>query len=156
MFLFMAINVAPIAKHRRPKAARRLTRRVAFLCVLAAVSVLSASCGRIRQTPTAPQDGYTMTMVVQPSQPRVGDGTLVVTLRDPDDRPVAGAGLQVEGNMSHAGMKPSFGTVTAEDAGQYTVAIQWTMAGDWYVDIKAALADGRVIARRFPIIVHAQ
>jgi hypothetical protein len=97
-----------------------------------------------------------MTMVAQPSEPGVGDGTLVVALRDPAGNPVTGAGLQVEGNMSHAGMKPSFGKVTGEDAGQYIVAIPWTMGGDWYVDIKATLADGRVIARRFPITIHAK
>ena len=97
-----------------------------------------------------------MTLVAQPSQLGVGDGTLVVTLRDPAGNSVTGAGLQVEGNMSHAGMKPSFGKVTGEDAGQYTVAIPWTMGGDWYVDIKATLADGRVIARRFPISIHAK
>ena len=156
MSLLMAINVAPIVDIRRLKAALRLARWAAFLCVLVAVSVLSAGCGRIQQPTTAPQDGYTMTMVAQPSEPGVGDGTLVVTLHDPTGNPVTGAELQVEGNMSHAGMKPSFGKVTGEDAGQYTVAIQWTMGGDWYVDMKATLADGRVIARRFPITIHAK
>jgi hypothetical protein len=158
----MAINVAPIVDIRRPKAARRLARWAAFLCALAAASalaavgVLSAGCGRIQQTTTTPQDGFIMTMDAQPSPPGVGDGTLVVTLRDPAGTPVTGARLQIEGNMSHAGMQPSFGKVTGEDAGQYTIAIPWTMGGDWYVDIKATLADGRVIARRFPITIHAK
>ena len=156
MSLNTAINVAPTLDSRQPKAARRLARWAAFLCALAAISVLVAGCGRIQQTPAAAQDGYTMTMVAQPSPPVVGDGTLVVTLRDPAGNPVTGARLQIEGNMSHAGMKPSFGKVTGEDAGRYTVAIPWTMGGDWYVDIKATLADGRVIARRFPIAVHAK
>jgi len=156
MSLFTAINVAPTPEIRRPKAARRLARWAAFLWVVAAVSVLSAGCGRIQQTTPTPNDGYTMTMTAQPSQPGIGDGTLVVTLRDPAGNPVTGTGLQVEGNMSHAGMKPSFGKVTGEDAGQYTVAIPWTMGGDWYVDIKATLVDGRVIARRFPISIHAK
>jgi hypothetical protein len=156
MSLNTAINVAPTLDIRRPEAARRLARGAAFLCALAAISVLFAGCGRIQQTPAAAQDGYTVTMVAQPSTPVVGDGTLVVTLRNPAGKPVTGAGLQIEGNMSHAGMQPSFGKVTGEDAGQYTVAIPWTMGGDWYVDIKATLADGRVIARRFPIAVHAK
>jgi len=156
MSLFTAINVAPTLDIRRLKAARRLARWVAFLCVLSVISVLLAGCGRIQQTIPAPNDGYTMMLVAQPSTPVVGDGTLVVTLRDPAGKPVTGAGLQIEGNMSHAGMKPSFGKVAGEDAGQYTVAIPWTMGGDWYVDIKATLADGRVIARRFPISIHAK
>jgi len=95
-------------------------------------------------------------MAAQPSPPVVGDGQLIVTLHDPDGRPVSDARLQVEGNMNHAGMKPSFGVITAAADGQYTVAIRWTMGGDWYVDIKATLADGRVIARRLPITVHVR
>ena len=90
----MAINVAPIVEIKRPKAVRRLARWAAFLCVLVAVSVLSTACGRIQQPITAPQDGYTMTMVAQPSEPGVGDGTLVVTLRDPAGNPVTGAGCR--------------------------------------------------------------
>ncbi|MCU0501107.1 MAG: FixH family protein [Anaerolineae bacterium] len=156
MSLNTAIDVAPTLDIRRPEAARRLARWAAFLCALAVLSVLCAGCGRIQQTPAAAQDGYTVTLVAQPATPVVGDGTLVVTLRDPAGQPVSGARLQVEGNMSHAGMKPSFGKIRGEDAGQYTVAIPWTMGGDWYVDIKATLSDGRVIARRFPIAVHAK
>jgi len=109
------------------------------------------------QTAATPaQDGFVMTLAAQPSPPVVGDGQLIVTLADPAGKPVADARLAVEGNMSHAGMKPSFGAVTAAADGRYTVAIQWTMAGDWYVDIKATLSDGRVIGRRFPITVYAR
>ncbi|MGC8780659.1 MAG: FixH family protein [Anaerolineae bacterium] len=115
-----------------------------------------AGCGRMQTGGAPPQDGFAMTMAAQPSPPAVGDGQLIVTLADPAGKPVADARLEVEGNMSHAGMKPSFGTVTAAADGRYTIAIQWTMAGDWYVDIRATLADGRVIARRFPITVHAR
>ncbi len=116
--------------------------------------LLVAGCGRVQPAMT-PQDGFAMTMTAQPSPPTVGDGQLIVTLHGQDGQPVSDARLEVEGNMSHAGMKPSFGTVTAAADGQYRVAIRWTMGGDWYVDIKATLADGRVIARRFPITVYA-
>jgi hypothetical protein len=127
--------------------------------ILSAVVILLlavAGCGRIRSAGTAPQDGFSVTMTAQPAPPMVGDSQLVVTLHDPAGKPVTGARLEIEGNMNHAGMKPSFGKVTAAETGQYMVAIQWTMGGDWTVDIKATLADGRVIARRFPITVHAK
>ena len=152
----MATNVAPTANYRQPKAAPCLVRWAAFLCALAALISLLAGCGRIQTPTTTPQDGFTISMSAQPATPVVGDGALLVTLHDPDGKPVTGARLQIEGNMSHAGMQPSFGKVTAEEAGQYIVAIPWTMGGDWTVDIKATLADGRVIARRFPLTVHAK
>jgi hypothetical protein len=162
MFRLMAINVAPIVDIRRSKAARRLARWAVLLCplaaasVLVAVSVLTAGCGRIQQSTTAPQDGFMISIVTLPPTPVLGDGALVVTISDPDGKPVTGARLLIEGNMSHAGMQPSFGKVTEEEAGRYAVAIPWTMGGDWYVDVKATLADGRVIARRFPITVYAK
>lgn len=133
-------------------AARRVTG-IGFVLVLA---LAVAGCGRMQGGTAPPQDGYALTMTVQPAPPVVGEGQLIVTLADPAGKPVADARLEIEGNMSHAGMKPSFGTVTAAADGRYTVAIPWTMAGDWYVDIKATLPDGRVIARRFPLTVHAK
>lgn len=127
-----------------------------FILVASVLLALSAGCGRMQPAGSAPQDGFTVTLAAQPATPVVGEGTLVVSLRDPAGQPVTGARLQVEGNMNHAGMKPSFGTVRAAEGGQYTVVIPWTMAGDWYVDVKATLADGRSIARRFPIAVHVR
>jgi hypothetical protein len=127
-----------------------------FLLVAAVLLALSAGCGRMQASGGAPQDGFAVTLTAQPAIPVVGEGTLLVGLRDPAGQPVTDARLHVEGNMSHAGMQPAFGKVTAAAEGQYTIAIPWTMAGDWYVDITATLTDGRVIARRFPIAVHVK
>lgn len=127
-----------------------------FLLVASALLALSAGCGRVQSAVTAPQDGFTVTLTAQPAPPVVGEGTLIVSLRDPAGQPVTDARLHVEGNMSHAGMQPSFGKVTGGAAGQYTVMMPWTMGGDWFVDLKATLADGRIISRRFPITVHVK
>lgn len=137
---------------RRPRRAWR----VGVALVVIVIGLIGAGCGRMQAAATPVQDGFVMALDVQPSPPVVGGGQLVVTLTDPAGSPVADARLTVEGNMSHAGMKPSFGTVTAAADGRYTVAIQWTMAGDWYVDITATLADGRTIARRFPLTVYVK
>ncbi len=131
-------------------------RQAAVWCVALVLLAASAGCGRIQPGVTAPQDGFSVTLTAQPAPPVVGEGTLIVSLLDPDGRPVTDARLQVEGNMSHAGMQPSYGKVTGGEAGQYTVTIQWTMGGDWHVDLKATLADGRVIVRPFPIAVHVR
>lgn len=141
---------------RRTECRPQRAWRVGVALVVVVVGLIGAGCGRMQAVATPVQDGFVMTLDAQPSPPVVGDGQLVVTLTDPVGRPVADARLTVEGNMSHAGMKPSFGTVTAAADGRYTIAIQWTMAGDWYVDIKATLADGRVIGRRFPMTVYVR
>ncbi len=149
-------DVSPMKALQLPSARRGSFRANCFLALALALLCSAAGCGRVQQGVTTPQDGYTVTLSAQPSAPAVGDGMLLVTLRDPDGKPVTGARLQVEGNMSHAGMQPSFGKVVSEEAGQYTVAIAWTMGGDWSVDVRATLADGRVVTRRFPLTVRAR
>jgi len=104
--------------------------------------------------PPAPDDGYSVSLASEPASPAVGAGTLLITLRDASGQPVEGARLEVEGNMSHAGMIPVAGAVQSAEAGEYRVAIEWTMAGDWFVDVKFSLPDGAAVTRRFPIGVR--
>jgi hypothetical protein len=116
------------------------------------VAVLSG-CGRMQRADGATSDSYGVTMVVEPSPPAVGSSTLVVTLNDPGGQPVDGARLEVEANMSHAGMVPVLASAEASQAGLYRVPLRWTMAGDWTVDLAFTLADGSRVVRRFPVSV---
>jgi hypothetical protein len=93
-------------------------------------------------------------MVSEPSPPSVGSGLLIFTLRDPAGQPVEGAAVSVEGNMSHAGMIPVAGVVESSIGGEYRVALDWTMSGDWFIDVTFDLPDGMQVARRFPIGVR--
>lgn len=79
----------------------------------------------------------------------MGESRLVITLKDDAGRPVDGAKLDIECNMSHAGMTPVMAHSETSAQGVYIVPIQWTMGGDWYVDVKFTLHDGQVITRRF-------
>lgn len=115
--------------------------------------VLLAGCGRMQQADTATQDSYAVTMVVEPSPPVVGSGTVVATLKDESGRPVDGARLEVEANMNHAGMVPVLANTGESRAGLYRVPLQWTMAGDWTVDLKFTLPDGSHVVRRYPVSV---
>jgi hypothetical protein len=68
---------------------------------------------------------------------------------------VDNAQLAIEANMSHAGMTPVMADGAAGKGGVYRVPLTWTMAGDWYVDVKFTLPDGQTITRRFPLQVLA-
>ncbi len=74
----------------------------------------------------------------------------MLTLHDAAGRPVDGARVAIEANMSHAGMAPGHAEMTGGQTGAYRVPLQWTMIGDWYVDVRFTLPDGQVIGRRFP------
>jgi hypothetical protein len=51
--------------------------------------------------------------------------------------------MQLEGNMSHAGMVPVFAQAVETEAGQYEADLEFTMAGDWFILVQADLPDGR-------------
>jgi hypothetical protein len=113
-----------------------------------------ASCGRMQRANPTTQDGYTVTLAVEPSPAAMGPATLAVTLEDQTGQPVDGARLDMEANMSHAGMVPVLASTAESHAGLYRVPLQWTMAGDWYVDVNFTLPGGQHVTRRFPVQVR--
>jgi hypothetical protein len=134
-----------------------LRNRRGAVCLLGvALLLLLAGCGRVQQANPATPDSYAVTLAADPAPPVVGDGALSVTLRDAAGQPVNNAQLAIEANMSHAGMTPVMADGTSGKDGIYRVPLTWTMAGDWYVDVKFTLPDGQKITRRFPLQVLAQ
>jgi hypothetical protein len=66
-------------------------------------------------------------------------------------KPVSGARVTLEGNMTHAGMTPVFAEAKEVEPGRYRATLEFTMAGDWVVLVHAALPDGRKIERQFDV-----
>jgi hypothetical protein len=96
---------------------------------------------------TAPE--IAMEWTVAPDPPAIGPATFSLTLTDTAaGRPVAGAAVRLEGNMSHPGMKPVFGTAREVAPGRYEAPLDFTMAGDWFVLVEARLRDGRTLQRQ--------
>jgi hypothetical protein len=84
---------------------------------------------------------------VLPNPPQVGSATISLTFTDPEGQPVTGAEVELEGNMSHAGMAPVFTQATEVAPGQYEAPLEFTMGGDWFILVKATLPDGRTLER---------
>lgn len=124
-----------------------------LLLSLVLVGLATGGCGRAQHAAPATEDAFNVTFATDPAAPAVGDGAVIVTLQDPAGQPVDGAQLAIEANMSHAGMTPVNAAVSGGQGGLYRVLLTWTMAGDWFVDVKFTLPDGTVIARRFPTSV---
>ena len=106
---------------------------VLFLC-----TTVAAGCNS--QQATAPRLHYVVTF--DPSPPKVGPAKVSVAVTDVAGQPVEGAEVRVEGNMNHAGMKPSFADLHEEQPGQYVGTLTFTMGGDWFLLITTTTGEG--------------
>ena len=86
-------------------------------------------------------------LVIEPAPPQIGPATLTVTLRDASGQPISGAVVELEGNMSHAGMVPVTAQASEVAPGRYQASLEFTMGGDWFILVRADLPDGRSMER---------
>ena len=85
---------------------------------------------------------------IAPRPPRVGAATVTVRIADPAAKPLTGARISIEGDMSHPGMEPVFAKASEAEPGSYVAHLQLTMPGDWVILVQGTLADGRKIDRQ--------
>ena len=93
----------------------------------------------------------TLAYEVSPQPPRVGQVTITLKVAEASGKPVTGARITLEGNMSHAGMVPVFAEANETEPGRYRSTMELSMAGDWHVTVHMTLADGRKLERQFEI-----
>jgi hypothetical protein len=140
-------EVAPGAARRAEQAARRPAgRRAAVAFGLLALLALAAC-----RAPAEPAADVGVEHELSPEPPSVGPAVLAVTLTGPDGAPVTGAEVSVEGNMSHPGMKPVLATAAEVRPGRYEAKMEFTMAGDWFIIVDAALPDGRAVRKQVDV-----
>lgn len=94
---------------------------------------------------------FTLTHQVSPQPPRVGPLTITLRVTDASGKPATGVRVNLEGNMSHAGMTPVFAAAMETQPGQYSSTMELSMAGDWYFVVHMTLPDGRKLERQFEI-----
>jgi hypothetical protein len=90
-------------------------------------------------------------LVLNPLPPVVGDADVTLTLASASGQPIADAEVRLEGNMNHAGMKPSFADLAEVEPGRYTGTLEFTMGGDWFILVTAKTKDGRNVERKIDV-----
>lgn len=123
------------------------TRRLAAAGLLAVAALLPVACSG----GGTGEGGVSVTFRLDPRPPRVGTAKLELRIIDPAGGPVAGASVDVEANMNHAGMQPTFATLEEQAGGLYTGTLEFTMGGDWFLLVQAELADGSRVERRLDV-----
>ena len=93
----------------------------------------------------------TVSYEVFPLPARVGDVMITIRMTDVAEKPIAGARVKLEGNMTHAGMAPVIVEAKEIGPGRYQTNMKLTMAGDWQVLVHLTLPDGRELDQQFEI-----
>lgn len=133
---------------RGPRFEPRLGAGVLLLAVFAlCVCLLASGCARRADS----EASVVVVQEIMPRPPRVGTEAITLRVADAAGRPVTGAAVKLEGDMSHAGMSPVFGEARELEPGRYRAALEFTMAGDWVVLVHLTLPDGRKVERQFDV-----
>lgn len=88
---------------------------------------------------------------ISPEPPTVGRATVTIKLADTAARPVSGASITLEADMSHPGMAPVFEEASETGPGQYQAHLNFAMAGDWVVLLHLRLPGGQKLERQFNV-----
>lgn len=100
---------------------------------------------------TAKPPDITLQYEIAPQPPRIGTTTIDLKLTDKNGAAVSGARVDLEGNMSHAGMSPVSSEAKEIETGKYRGTLQLAMAGDWIVLVHITLPDGQKLQRQIEL-----
>jgi hypothetical protein len=124
------------------------SQHVSALLILAVAPVFVADgCRR----PSNDDSGISITETITPQPVRAQTETISFRLTNGSQQPVAGARVQVEGDMNHPGMAPVFADALETDPGDYRAPLNLTMGGDWVVLFHITLSDGRKVERQMDV-----
>ena len=137
-----------MAGDAQPSSRRRVLRYGAAALSVAISAVLASGCGPAGGESA---DAEVELVSLDPSPPVVGDCQVVLKLSDSSGAPLEGADVELEGNMNHAGMKPSFATLEEVDPGTYSGTLDFTMGGDWFLLVTGQTPDGQRVEQKIDV-----
>jgi hypothetical protein len=101
--------------------------------------------------PAGAPDGISIKTSITPRPVRSGTETISIQLTSASQQPIAGAHVQVEGDMDHPGMAPVFADAVESSPGNYKAPLNFTMGGDWVVLFHITLSDGRKVEQQMDV-----
>jgi hypothetical protein len=110
-------------------------------------NVFQSGC---RKTDETPPD-IVIEHKIAPTPPRTGPATVTLKLADYAGKPIDGARINLEGDMSHPGMRPVFSEAREAEPGRYEANLEFTMGGDWVILVHITLPDGRELQRQIDV-----
>lgn len=112
------------------------------------ILVLLAGC---RRAGSSDLSDVGVKVTINPNPPAAGQATVTVALSDANSQPITGAKVELEGNMTHAGMAPTQAQPQEVSPGRYEAPLDFSMAGDWFILVRATLPDGRKLEHQVDV-----
>ena len=112
-----------------------------------AATLAIGSCSR----PVGPPAFLAVEHEISPEPARVGPATIILRLADANGKPVTGARIAMEADMSHAGMSPLFSEANETEPGRYQAHLEFQMAGDWVILLHVTLPGGKKLERQIEV-----
>jgi hypothetical protein len=118
-----------------------------FLAFAICVNIFQSGCNTTSDIPS----DIVFEHKIAPDPPRTGSSTVTLKLADSAGKPINGARINLEGNMSHPGMRPVFSEAREVESGRYVAPLEFTMMGDWFILFHITLPDGRKLQRQIDV-----
>jgi YtkA-like len=115
--------------------------------IACAATLLTTGCTRPAESPPAVEIEH----VISPQPVRVGPATVTLKLADGAGKTVTGAHIEIEGDMSHAGMSPQFAEAEETEPGRYQAHLDFRMAGDWVILLHVTLPGGKKLEQEIDV-----
>lgn len=121
-------------------------RRGLLLCACAATLFMGTCSRPLDSSPT-----IVIEHELSPEPARIGSALVTLRLADPAAKPITGAHIALEADMSHAGMAPVFEEAKEVDLGRYQAHLTFEMAGDWVILLHVTLPGGQKLERQIDV-----
>jgi hypothetical protein len=123
----------------------------AFNYVFVLVIAFALGAGGCRTPQPATDSSLTIDYEITPHPPHVGPATVTLKILDAAGDPLPEASVHLEGNMTHAGMAPTFAEAHEITKGKYRATLDFSMSGDWIIVVKVVTKGGKKIEKQLEV-----
>jgi hypothetical protein len=102
---------------------------------LIALSVLLAACGSPAAVVESRETPVQITVETEPSPASMGHLAVILTITDPNGKPIEGASVDVSADHTDMTGMTMGGSAAEQSAGRYAITADFSMSGNWLLTV---------------------